>query len=40
MEFSIDKAKALLDSGIAEAQDVIRDPSKVDEILDNRDIKQ
>ena len=33
MEFSIDKAKALLDSGIAEAQDVIRDPSKVDDIL-------
>ena len=33
MEFSIDKAKALLDRGIAEAQGLIGDPSRVDELL-------
>ena len=33
MDFSLDKAKALLDSGIAEAQELIREPSKVDDVL-------
>ena len=33
MDISIEKAKSLLDSGIAEAQDLIRDPSKVDDML-------
>ena len=33
MDISLDKAKALLDSGIAEAQELIREPSKVDDVL-------
>ena len=33
MEFSIDAAKALLDKGIAEAQGLIEDPSRVDDLL-------
>ena len=33
MDISIDKAKALLDNGIEEAQELIREPSKVDELL-------
>ena len=33
MELSIDKAKALLDTGIAEAQELIKEPSKVDDVL-------
>ena len=33
MDISIDKAKTLLDSGIAEAQELIKDPSRVDDLL-------
>ena len=33
MEFSMDKAKALLDGGISEAQELLQNPSKVDEVL-------
>ena len=33
MGFNVDKARGLLDKGIEEAQQVIQDPSKVDEIL-------
>lgn len=33
MDFSVEKAKSVLDSGIAEAQELIRDPSKVDYLL-------
>ena len=33
MDISLDKAKALLDSGIAEAQELIKEPSKVDDVL-------
>ena len=33
MDLSIDRAKGLLESGIAEAQELIREPSKVDEVL-------
>ena len=33
MEFNPDQAQGLLDKGIAEAEEVIRNPSKVDEIL-------
>ena len=33
MDISIDKAKALLDKGIAEAQGLIQDPSKIDDLL-------
>ena len=33
MEFSMDKAKALLDGGISEAQGLLQNPSKVDEVL-------
>ena len=33
MDFSVEKAKSVLDSGIAEAQELIRDPSKVDDLL-------
>ena len=31
MDFSVDKARSLLDAGVSEAQDLIRDPSKVDD---------
>lgn len=33
MDFGLDQAKALLDRGVEEAQEVIKNPSKVDEIL-------
>ena len=33
MDISFEKAKALLDNGIAEAQELIREPSKVDDML-------
>ena len=33
MDFNLDQAKELLDKGIAEAQEIIRNPSKVDELL-------
>ena len=33
MDITLDKAKALLDSGIAEAQELIREPSRVDDVL-------
>lgn len=33
MELSMEKAKALLETGIAEAQELIKEPSKVDEVL-------
>lgn len=33
MDISIDKAKALLDRGIAEAQGLIKDPSQIDSLL-------
>ena len=33
MEFSMDKAKALLDGGISEAQERLQNPSKVDEVF-------
>jgi len=33
MGFNVDQARGLLDKGIEEAQQVIQDPSKVDEIL-------
>ena len=33
MDFNLDQAKELLDKGIAEAQEIIKNPSKVDEIL-------
>ena len=39
MELSIDKAKALLDTGIAEAQELIKEPSKVDDVLIQLDNK-
>lgn len=32
--FSIDRAKELLNSGIGEAQELIRDPSKIDALLE------
>ena len=33
MEFSMDQAQKLLNKGISEAEDVIRNPSRVDDIL-------
>ena len=33
MEFGMEQAKSLLDKGVAEAEEVIGNPSKVDEIL-------
>ena len=33
MDFSMDQARELLNKGVAEAEEVIRNPSKVDEIL-------
>ena len=33
MEFNLDQAKGLLDQGIAEAQNLITNPSKVDDLL-------
>ena len=33
MDISLEKAKTLLDSGIAEAQELIKEPSKVDDVL-------
>lgn len=33
MDFNLDQAKELLDKGVAEAQEIIKNPSKVDEIL-------
>ena len=33
MEFSMDKAQEILNKGIAEAEEVVKNPSKVDEIL-------
>ena len=33
MEFNLDQAKGLLDQGIAEAQNLIANPSKVDDLL-------
>ena len=33
MNIALDKAKALLDGGIAEAQELIKEPSKVDDLL-------
>ena len=33
MDISVEKAKALLDGGIAEAQELIREPSKIDDVL-------
>ena len=33
MEFNLDQAKGLLDQGIAEAQNLISNPSKVDDLL-------
>lgn len=33
MELSMEKAKALLETGIAEAQELIKEPSEVDEVL-------
>ena len=33
MEFNMDQAQELLNKGISEAEDIIRNPSKVDEIL-------
>ena len=39
MDISIDKAKALLDKGIAEAQGLINDPSRVDELLEQLENK-
>ena len=33
MEFNMDQARGLLDNGMEEAQQVIQNPSKVDEIL-------
>lgn len=34
MEFSLEKAKDLLDGGIAEAQELIREPAKLDDLLE------
>ena len=39
MDFSIEKAKGLLESGIAEAQTLIREPSKVDDVLVQLEVK-
>ena len=33
MEFNMEKAQGLLDRGVEEAQEIIQNPSKVDEIL-------
>lgn len=33
MEFSTEKAQQLLDGGVTEAEEIMKDPSKVDEIL-------
>ena len=33
MEFNMEKAQGLLDKGVEEAQEIIQNPSKVDEIL-------
>ena len=33
MDISLENAKALLDSGITEAQELIKEPSKVDDLL-------
>ena len=33
MDISLEKAKTLLDSGIVEAQELIKEPSKVDDVL-------
>ena len=33
MEFNMEQARGLLDKGIGEAQEIIQNPSKVDEIL-------
>ena len=33
IDFNLDQAKELLDKGVAEAQEIIKNPSRVDEIL-------
>jgi hypothetical protein len=33
MEFSMDQAKTLLESGMREAQELVKEPSKVDGLL-------
>ena len=33
MEFNLDQAQELLNKGIAEAQEIVQNPSKVDELL-------
>ena len=33
MELSMEKARALLENGVAEAQELIKEPSKVDDVL-------
>ena len=32
-DFSIDKAKEIIESGVAEAQEILSDPAKIDELL-------
>ena len=34
-DFSIDKAKEIIENGVAEAQDLLSDPAKIDELLEN-----
>lgn len=34
-DFSIDKAKEIIESGVAEAQEILSDPAKIDELLEN-----
>ena len=38
MDISIESAKSLLDKGIAEAQELIKDPSKIDDLLTQLEI--
>lgn len=33
-EFNLDKAKEVLDSGMSQAQELIKDPAKINELLD------
>lgn len=34
-DFSIDKAKEIIEGGVAEAQEILSDPAKIDELLEN-----
>ncbi|MBR6351546.1 MAG: DUF1232 domain-containing protein [Firmicutes bacterium] len=39
VEFSAEKAKAILDGGMAKAQEMMKDPSKIDDLLKQLEVK-